>query len=92
MGAVLLSVLSVGDLAAQGGETSPFLSLPLVISCEGPQRLNDPSSSPSPASDLVLEPPTLCASRALQPSQLPLRREGLAVVAALSTSAQGWSA
>lgn len=62
MAAALPFVLSVGDLAAQGGETNPFLSLPQVISREGPQRLNVPGPSPSPASDLVLEPLILPAS------------------------------
>lgn len=48
MGVALPFVLSVGDLAAQGGETNPFLSLPLVISFGGPQKLNVPSPFPQP--------------------------------------------
>uniref|UniRef100_A0A4X1TKC2 SH3 domain containing GRB2 like, endophilin B2 n=1 Tax=Sus scrofa TaxID=9823 RepID=A0A4X1TKC2_PIG len=50
-------VSSVGDPAAQGGESYPTPSRPRASGCEGPQRLNDPGPSPSPASDLVPEPP-----------------------------------
>lgn len=72
------------------GRATPTPSRPRASGCEGPQRLNDPGPSPSPASDLVPEPPNLPASLSAPAWPAPAEEGVLAAAAAaLSSQAPG---